>query len=122
MPYPVKTDEAYVVFVLNQERMLEIIQNCVDLEFARKDLTSRIWPAREIHWLYERAGVPIPERKLKDNAEKQDGIQKDGTYRLNDTQALLILGMPLRCLLNVERDKILHRWNENFLLEHRRSQ
>lgn len=108
--------EAFAVFCLNRTLMLEIIQGCANLEQAAQVISERLWEAKPIHWVYERAGL-IKRRDPNMNVHRQEGVQEDTMYRLTESQAMAILTMPLRKLLGIEHDRTMRDWNECFFIE-----
>ena len=100
--------EAIAVFALNRDKMVELIKAAGNMEDAVKAITLELWEAQTIRWVYDRDGY------FKGPVELE-GIQENGTYRLSESQAMVILHRPLRNLLEAERDDLIRRWNNLFL-------
>lgn len=105
--------EAVAVFALNRDKMVDIIKAAGNLEDAVKALTVELWEAQTIRWVYDHDGY------FKGPVEL-DGIQESGKYRLSESQAMLILHRPLNMMLESERDNLIRRWNNLYLIERAR--
>lgn len=82
------------IAVANIDEIIRLIRASKDANEAREALMGRDWPARDVEAMITLIDDP------------RHRINKDGTYRLSDTQARAILDLRLQRLTALGRDEI----------------
>ncbi|MEF9943494.1 MAG: DNA gyrase subunit A, partial [Burkholderiaceae bacterium] len=103
--------EGLAVALANIDEFIAIIKAAPTPPVAKTGLMGRIWDSSLVRELVARAGADAGKFR-PDTLEEQFGLQKDGLYRLSETQAENILQMRLQRLTGLEQDKIVNEYRD----------
>ncbi len=102
--------EGLAVALANIDEFIRIIRESPTPPVAKAELMARSWDSQLVREMLTRTredGVTISADDYRpDDLDRAYGLQKDGLYRLSDTQAQEILQMRLQRLTGLEQDKI----------------
>ncbi|TAK90265.1 MAG: DNA gyrase subunit A [Burkholderiaceae bacterium] len=102
--------EGLAVALANIDDFIAIIKAAPTPPVAKQELMNRVWDSAVVREMLSRAEHGDAYRP--DGLEAQFGLQKDGLYRLSETQAQEILQMRLQRLTGLEQDKIVNEYKE----------
>jgi DNA gyrase subunit A len=108
--------EGLAVALANIDEFIRIIRESPTPPVAKTELMMRSWDSQVVREMLTRAkedGTSINADDYRpEGLDFQYGMQKDGLYRLSDTQAQEILQMRLQRLTGLEQDKIVAEYKE----------
>ena len=108
--------EGLAVALANIDEFIRIIRESPTPPVAKTELMARTWDSALVREMLTRTredGVTISADDYRPEALSHDfGLQKDGLYRLSETQAQEILQMRLQRLTGLEQDKIIAEYKE----------
>jgi DNA gyrase subunit A len=108
--------EGLAVALANIDEFIRIIRESPTPPVAKTELMARGWDSSLVREMLTRAredgSVISADDYRPEGLERQYGLQRDGLYRLSDTQASEILQMRLQRLTGLEQDKIVSEYRE----------
>lgn len=108
--------EGLAVALANIDEFIRIIRESPTPPVAKTELMARTWDSALVREMLTRTredGVTISADDYRPEALGHEfGLQKDGLYRLSETQAQEILQMRLQRLTGLEQDKIIAEYKE----------
>ncbi len=108
--------EGLAVALANIDEFIRIIRESPTPPVAKTELMARTWDSALVREMLTRTredGVTISADDYRPEALGHAfGLQKDGLYRLSETQAQEILQMRLQRLTGLEQDKIIAEYKE----------
>jgi DNA gyrase subunit A len=108
--------EGLAVALANIDEFIRIIRESPTPPVAKAELMTRSWDSSLVREMLTRAredgSVISADDYRPEGLEREYGLQKDGLYRLSDTQAQEILQMRLQRLTGLEQDKIVSEYRE----------
>mgnify|MGYP000844443654 FL=1 len=108
--------EGLAVALANIDEFIRIIRESPTPPVAKTELMARTWDSHLVREMLTRTREDGTEVRADDYRPealpREFGLQKDGLYRLSDTQAQEILQMRLQRLTGLEQDKIVAEYKE----------
>ena len=108
--------EGLAVALANIDEFIRIIRESPTPPVAKAELMARSWDSSLVREMLTRTredGATISADDYRpESLGREFGLQKDGLYRLSDTQAQEILQMRLQRLTGLEQDKIVAEYKE----------
>ena len=108
--------EGLAVALANIDEFIRIIRESPTPPVAKAELMARSWDSSLVREMITRTredGATISADDYRpESLGREFGLQKDGLYRLSDTQAQEILQMRLQRLTGLEQDKIVAEYKE----------
>jgi DNA gyrase subunit A len=108
--------EGLAVALANIDEFIRIIRNAPTPPVAKAELMSKVWDSQIVKEMLTRTradGSAVNADDYRPNGmEREFGLQKDGLYRLSETQTTEILNMRLQRLTGLEQDKIVAEYKE----------
>ena len=108
--------EGLAVALANIDEFIAIIRNAPTPPVAKAELMTKTWDSALVREMLTRTradgGAVNADDYRPTGLEAEFGMQKDGLYRLSDTQAHEILQMRLQRLTGLEQDKIVAEYKE----------
>ena len=108
--------EGLAVALANIDEFIRIIRESPTPPVAKAELMARSWDSSLVREMLTRTredGATISADDYRpESLGREFGLQKDGLYRLSDTQAQKILQMRLQRLTGLEQDKIVAEYKE----------
>ena len=109
--------EGLAVALANIDEFIRIIRESPTPPVAKTELMARTWDSALVREMLTRAregdGAVISADDYRpESLGREFGLQKDGLYRLSETQAQEILQMRLQRLTGLEQDKIIAEYKE----------
>ncbi|MDO5086312.1 MAG: DNA topoisomerase (ATP-hydrolyzing), partial [Comamonadaceae bacterium] len=108
--------EGLAVALANIDEFIRIIRESPTPPVAKAELMARSWDSALVREMLTRTredGVTVSADDYRpEGLLREFGLQKDGLYRLSDTQAQEILQMRLQRLTGLEQDKIVAEYKE----------
>ncbi len=108
--------EGLAVALANIDEFIRIIRNAPTPPVAKAELMSKVWDSKIVKEMLTRTrsdGSAVSADDYRPNGlEREFGLQKDGLYRLSETQTTEILNMRLQRLTGLEQDKIVAEYKE----------
>jgi DNA gyrase subunit A len=108
--------EGLAVALANIDEFIRIIRNAPTPPVAKAELMSKVWDSKIVKEMLTRTRADGSEVNADDyrpnGMEREFGLQKDGLYRLSETQTTEILNMRLQRLTGLEQDKIVAEYKE----------
>ena len=108
--------EGLAVALANIDEFIRIIRESPTPPVAKAELMARSWDSSLVREMLTRTredGATISADDYRpESLGREFGLQKDGLYRLSDTQAQEILQMRLQRLTGLEQDKIVAEYKD----------
>lgn len=108
--------EGLAVALANIDEFIRIIREAPTPPVAKAELMARSWDSSLVREMLTRTredGATVSADDYRpETLGREFGLQKDGLYRLSDTQAQEILQMRLQRLTGLEQDKIVAEYKE----------
>ena len=108
--------EGLAVALANIDDFIAIIRAAPTPPVAKDELMTRAWDSATVRAMLARTGedggVIDMAAFRPENLPLHYGLQKDGLYKLSDTQAQEILQMRLQRLTGMEQDKIVNEYKD----------
>ena len=108
--------EGLAVALANIDEFIRIIRESPTPPVAKTELMARSWDSQLVREMLTRTradGATVSADDYRpESLDRAYGLQKDGLYRLSDTQAQEILQMRLQRLTGLEQDKIVAEYKE----------
>ena len=109
--------EGLAVALANIDEFIRIIRESPTPPVAKTELMARTWDSALVREMLTRTregdGAVISADDYRpESLGREFGLQKDGLYRLSETQAQEILQMRLQRLTGLEQDKIIAEYKE----------
>jgi DNA gyrase subunit A len=108
--------EGLAVALANIDEFIRIIRNAPTPPVAKAELMSKTWDSKIVKEMLTRTRADGSEVNADDyrpnGMEREFGLQKDGLYRLSESQTTEILNMRLQRLTGLEQDKIVAEYKE----------
>ena len=108
--------EGLAVALANIDEFIAIIRNAPTPPVAKAELMTKTWDSALVREMLTRTradgGAVNADDYRPAGLEAEFGMQKDGLYRLSDTQAHEILQMRLQRLTGLEQDKIVSEYKD----------
>ena len=108
--------EGLAVALANLDEFIRIIRESPTPPVAKAELMARSWDSSLVREMLTRTredGATISADDYRpESLGREFGLQKDGLYRLSDTQAQEILQMRLQRLTGLEQDKIVAEYKD----------
>jgi DNA gyrase subunit A len=108
--------EGLAVALANIDEFIRIIRNAPTPPVAKAELMSKVWDSKIVKEMLTRTradGSAVNADDYRPNGlEREFGLQKDGLYRLSESQTGEILNMRLQRLTGLEQDKIVSEYKE----------
>ena len=108
--------EGLAVALANIDEFIRIIRESPTPPVAKTELMARSWDSQLVREMLTRTradGAMVSADDYRpDSLGREFGLQRDGLYRLSDTQAQEILQMRLQRLTGLEQDKIIAEYKE----------
>jgi DNA gyrase subunit A len=99
--------EGLSVALTNIDHFVSLVKNAATPSIAKTELVTRNWSPSTVCKALDNSLSSSLQEKTGDF-----GIQKDGLYRLSDSQVHEILQMRLQRLTNLEQDRIVNEYKE----------